>query len=56
MAIDVMTADVLDIFEVIEDALANAGYKILDGDSSSVIIRDSENDMDFEIKVTEIPC
>ena len=56
MTIDVMTADVLDIFEVIEDALADAGYKILDGDSSSVIIRDAKNDMDFEIKVTEIPC
>lgn len=51
---DCMTADVLEVFEIIEDALALAGYKILDGDKDTVVIRDAKNDMDFEIRVLEI--
>ena len=44
-----------DIFEVVETALSRAGYKILDGDWNSVIIRHSACDKDYEIKVTELP-
>ena len=29
-----------DIFDIIESALAKAGYKIVDGDANSVIVRD----------------
>lgn len=43
-----------DIFDVIESALAMAGYKILDGDADSVIIRHKNSDIDYEIKVSEI--
>lgn len=43
-----------DIFEVIETALARAGYKIMDGDSNSIIIRHANSDSDYEIKVNEI--
>lgn len=43
-----------DIFEVIEYALAKAGYKILDGDGDSIIIRHSNSDSDYRIKVS--PC
>ena len=42
-----------DIFEVIENALARAGYKIMDGDNNSVIIRHPNSDSDYRIKVTE---
>jgi len=42
------------IFNVIDNALAMAGYKILDGDRDSVIIRYSRLDADFEIKISEI--
>jgi len=43
-----------DIFAVIEAALAKAGYKILDGDHDSVIIRHANSDSDYEISVKEI--
>lgn len=44
-----------DIFEVIENALAKAGYKVMDGDSSnSIIIRHANSDSDYQIEVTEI--
>lgn len=43
-----------DIFEVIENALAKAGYTILDGDHDSVIIRHKNSDSDYEIKVSEL--
>lgn len=35
-----------DIFEVIELALERAGYKILDGDADSIIIRHANSDTD----------
>lgn len=44
-----------DIFEVIEPALAKAGYKILDGDGDSIIIRHSNSDTDYKIHVKECP-
>ena len=43
-----------DIFEVIECALAKAGYKILDGDYDSIIIRHTNSDRDYEVKIVEI--
>ena len=45
-----------DIFEVIEFALAKAGYKILDGDSGSIIIRHAASDTDYRIAVIEEAC
>jgi len=44
------------IFEVIEDALALAGFKILDGDNDSIIIRHAPSDTDYEIKIEELVC
>lgn len=44
-----------DIFEVMEVALARAGYKILDGDGESFIIRHPNSDTDYVIHVKEIP-
>jgi hypothetical protein len=43
-----------DIFAVIEHALALAGFKVMDGDGYSVIIRHPASDSDYEIKVTEL--
>ena len=43
-----------DIFEVIETALAKAGYKILDGDDASIFIRHSNSDTDYEIRLIEL--
>ena len=49
------TADIkVRIFDVMESALALAGYEIMDGDRDSVIIRHCTSDSDFEIKVDEI--
>ncbi|MBQ1734476.1 MAG: hypothetical protein II038_06305 [Lachnospiraceae bacterium] len=42
------------IIDIIETALAKAGFKILDGDSNTVFIRDQKNDQDYEIRVTEV--
>lgn len=42
------------IFDLIEEALAKAGFKILDGDHNCVIVRDPKNDKDYEIKVEDI--
>ncbi|MBQ7346010.1 MAG: hypothetical protein IJW45_08125 [Oscillospiraceae bacterium] len=44
-----------DILEVIECALAKAGYKVLDGNKNSIIIRDANSDTDYNIRVSEIP-
>ncbi|MBQ9954764.1 MAG: hypothetical protein IJO87_04975 [Eggerthellaceae bacterium] len=43
-----------EIFEIIESALALAGYKVLDGDNDTVIVRHATGDTDYEIKVSEI--
>jgi hypothetical protein len=42
------------VLEVIDRALPLAGYKVMDGDRNSVIIRHSGSDADFEIKVIPI--
>ena len=42
-----------DIFDIIESALAKAGYKIVDGDANSVIVRDFAG-KDYEIKINEM--
>ena len=44
------------IFEIIENALALAGYKVLDGDKKCVIVRHSATDTDYRITVEEEPC
>ena len=41
------------IFDVIEVALARAGFRIIDGDDDSIVIRVPEEDRDFKIKVKE---
>lgn len=43
-----------DIFDIIESALAKAGYKIVDGDANSVIVRDFADGKDYEIKINEV--
>lgn len=43
-----------DIFEVIEAALARAGYTIMDGEEYSIIIRHKNSDTDYQIMVNEI--
>lgn len=35
----------------IEDAAATNGFKVMDGDKDCIIVRNSEMDMDFEIRV-----
>ncbi len=42
------------IFEVMENALALAGYRLMDGDHETVIIRDPKADEDFQIRVEQI--
>lgn len=42
-----------EIFDIIENALAKAGYKVLDGDAYTVIVRDCKTDKDYEIEVKE---
>ena len=42
------------ILEVIDHALPLAGYKIMDGDHDSVIIRHNASDTDYEIKVAAL--
>ena len=41
-------------FEVIENALAMAGYIIYEGDADDILIRHKNSDSDYEIKVSEI--
>ena len=43
-----------EIFNIIDSALALAGYKILDGDRESVFVRDSKTDTDYEIRLIEV--
>ncbi len=39
------------IFDAIEYALACAGYRLLDEDADTLIIRDSSKDQDYRIKI-----
>lgn len=43
-----------DIFEVIEAALARAGYTVMDGEGTEIIIRHKNSDTDYQITVKEI--
>ena len=43
------------IFDIIGSACALAGFKIIDGNRNSVIIRSAASDTDYEITVTELP-
>lgn len=38
----------------IEDAAASNGFKVMDGDKDCIIVRNSEMDMDFEIRVGQL--
>lgn len=38
----------------IEDAAARNGFKVMDGDKDCIIVRNSEMDMDFEIRVGQL--
>jgi len=43
-----------EIFDVIESALALAGYEVLDGGRDTFFVRHALTDTDFQITVTEI--
>ena len=43
-----------ELFSVITNYLARAGYEVLDGDASKFVIRDKLKDADFEITISEI--
>ena len=38
----------------IEDAAATNGFKVMDGDKDCIIVRNSEMDMDFEIRIGQL--
>ena len=38
-----------EIFDIIDEALAKAGYKVLEGDNNAVIIRDAASDTDYQV-------
>ena len=42
------------LFSIIEDAVAMYGFKVMDGDDESIIVRNSELDMDFEISIERL--
>jgi hypothetical protein len=44
------------VLEVVSNALALAGYNVLDGDRECVIIRHSESDTDYKVTIEEEPC
>lgn len=44
-----------DIFDVIESALARAGYEILEGYESYLSVRHPNSDSDYRITVEEDP-
>lgn len=41
------------IWDIIEKALANSGYKIQDGDDKSIIFRDTATDTDYRLTLEE---
>lgn len=45
---------VQDIFDIIETALEESGYTIMDGDGDSVLIRNKAENKDYEIKISEL--
>lgn len=46
--------DIGKICEILDVSLARAGYKILDGGADGVIIRSSQEDRDYEVKIVEL--
>jgi len=42
------------LFFIIEDAVAMHGFKVMDGDDESIIVRNSELDVDFEISIKQL--
>lgn len=42
------------IFDAMEKALALEGFKLLDGNDDTLIIREPKEDRDYQIKVEEI--
>ena len=43
-----------ELFSVITNYLARAGYEVLDGEASKCVIRDKLKDADFEITISEL--
>lgn len=43
-----------DIFDIIETALHNGGYQVLNGDSNSIIIRHENSDTEYVITVEDM--
>lgn len=44
-----------EIFDIIENALAQNGYKILDGDDKNIFVRLAGKDTDYRITIEEEP-
>ena len=42
------------LFEAVERAAANAGFKVLDGDDDAIVVRDARSDTDFTIHINEL--
>jgi len=42
------------LLDILANAVAIVGYKVMDGDNHSVIIRDCNADRDFEITIKEV--
>lgn len=42
------------LFEAVEMAAANAGFKVLDGDDDAIVVRDAKSDTDFAIHINEL--
>ena len=49
-----MEKGIKDIINILDSSLALGGYKIMSGGRDSLVIRDSDSDTDYEIKVDEI--
>ncbi len=46
--------DIQHIFEIIETALTDNGYHVIDGDKSSAILRNPGTGCDFELQITPV--
>lgn len=43
-----------DIFDIIEAALNNGGYQVLDGNRNSIIVRHENSDTEYVITVVDM--
>lgn len=43
-----------DLFEIIEFALGCQGFKIMDGDGDTAVIRNPVTDTDYQIRIEEV--